>query len=172
MVVLDVPHRFAIVAQLDRAFGSDPEGQRFESSRSHQESPTHFRVPGILFVRSGGFEQQRRRPQPAAETGRSCWGSVLIFQSPAKGLRKNQQTQPVQAPAVRFRQGSPRVGMSTKKDAARPLVWILFCGGGTGREPGQAKAGYHHEGDILPFDILNKAWYTRLSSTNRNLKEC
>ena len=26
----------AIVAQLDRAFGSDPEGQRFESSRSHQ----------------------------------------------------------------------------------------------------------------------------------------
>lgn len=39
---------------------------------------------------------------------------------------------------------------------------------GTGREPGQAKAGYHHEGDILPFDILNKAWYTRLSSTNRN----
>ena len=25
--------------------------------------------------------------------GRSCWGSVLIFQGPAKGLRKNQQTQ-------------------------------------------------------------------------------
>ena len=24
---------YAIVAQLDRAFGSDPEGQRFESSR-------------------------------------------------------------------------------------------------------------------------------------------
>ena len=65
--------------------------------------------------------------------------------------------------------GSQPVGMSTKKDAARPLVWILFCGGGTGREPGQAKAGYHHEGDILPFDILNKAWYTRLSSTNRDL---
>ena len=38
---------------------------------------------------------QRRRPLPVAETGRSCWGSVLIFQSPAKGLRKNQQTQPV-----------------------------------------------------------------------------
>ena len=37
---------------------------------------------------------QRRRPLPAAETGRSCWGSVLIFQSPAKGLWKNQQTQP------------------------------------------------------------------------------
>ena len=44
---------------------------------------------------SSGLEQQQRRPLPAAETGRSCWGSVLIFQSPAKGLRKNQQTQPV-----------------------------------------------------------------------------
>ena len=42
-----------------------------------------------------GLEQQRRRPLPAAETGRSCWGSILIFQSPAKGLRKNQLTQPV-----------------------------------------------------------------------------
>ena len=30
-------HICAIVAQLDRAFGSDPEGQRFESSRSHQK---------------------------------------------------------------------------------------------------------------------------------------
>ena len=40
------PH--AIVAQLDRAFGSDPEGQRFESSRSHQEKPRHI-VPGLFF---------------------------------------------------------------------------------------------------------------------------
>ena len=38
----------AIVAQLDRAFGSDPEGQRFESSRSHQEKPRHI-VPGLFF---------------------------------------------------------------------------------------------------------------------------
>ena len=29
---------YAIVAQLDRAFGSDPEGQRFESSRSHHNN--------------------------------------------------------------------------------------------------------------------------------------
>ena len=64
---------------------------------------------GTFFVVGGtGLEQhvpsaakaikapvQRRRPQPAAETGRSCWGRVLIFQSPAKGLRKNQLTQPV-----------------------------------------------------------------------------
>ena len=49
----------------------------------------------FLFRCGRGLEQQRRRPQPAAETGRSCWGRVLIFQSPAKGLRKNQLTQPV-----------------------------------------------------------------------------
>ena len=45
---------------------------------------------------------QQRRPQPAAETGRSCWGRVLIFQSPAKGLRKNQLTQPVALISARF----------------------------------------------------------------------
>ena len=98
---------------------------------------------------------QRRRPQPAAETGRSCWGRVLIFQSPAKGLRKNQQTQPVQAPAVRFRQGSQRLGMSTKKDAARPFgLGTFFVVDGTGREPERAKAGYHHDGGILPFALI------------------
>ena len=70
-----------------------------------------------------GLEQQRRRPPPAAETGSRGWDSVLIFQSPAKGLRKNQQTQPVQAPAVRFRQGSQRVGMSTGMTAV--LWWTV-----------------------------------------------
>ena len=51
---------------------------------------------GDFFVVDGtGLEQQRRRPLPAAETGRSCWGRILIFQSSAKGLRKNQQMQPV-----------------------------------------------------------------------------
>ena len=75
-------------------------------------------------MRSGEFEQQRRRPQPAAETGRSCWGSVLIFQSPAKGLQKNQQTQPVRpctagqaiSPAgCCLVRGSQRVGMSNNR---------------------------------------------------------
>ena len=117
-----------------------------------------------------GLEQQRRRPPPAAETGSRGWDSVLIFQSPAKGLRKNQQTQPVQAPAVRFRQGSQRIGMSTKKDAARPKgLGTFFVVDGTGREPEQAKAGYHRGDGILPFAILNRVWYTRLSSTNRDL---
>ena len=91
--------------------------------------PTHRNVyrDDCRFVVGGtGLEQQRRRPPPAAETGIRGWGRVLIFQSPAKGLRKNQQTQPVQAPAVRFRQGSQRLGMSTKKDAASPFDLGIF----------------------------------------------
>ena len=42
---------------------------------------------------AGGFEQQRSRPPPAAETGRRGWGSAPLFQSPAKGLRKKRQAQ-------------------------------------------------------------------------------
>ena len=106
----------------------------FESPPSHQK-PVHI-VCWFFFLCEGGGSNraaafmpqaispvQQRRPQPAAETGRSCWGRVLIFQSPAKGLRKNQQTQPVQAPAVRFRQGSQRLGMSIGMTAV--LWWAV-----------------------------------------------
>ena len=77
---------------------------------------------------------QQRRPQPAAETGRSCWGRVLIFQSPAKGLRKNQQMQPVR----------PRrfpTGRNVYRDAG--TVWgFFFVVDGTGREQcGSAVSG-------------------------------
>ena len=78
------------------------------------------------FFRGGGtgLEQQRRRPPPAAETGSRGWDSVLIFQSPAKGLQKNQQTQPVRpctagqaiSPAgCCLVRGSQRVGMSNNR---------------------------------------------------------
>ena len=40
----------AIVAQLDRAFGSDPEGQRFESSRSHQKGMAHCAMPFFFLL--------------------------------------------------------------------------------------------------------------------------
>ena len=79
------------------AVGSAPRsgrgGRGFKSRCSDQKRPDR-----LLSVRSFCSSQrdlQRRRPRPAAETGRSCWGRVLIFQSPVKGLRKNQQTQPV-----------------------------------------------------------------------------
>ena len=78
-------------------------------------SPDSFESGLFVLVGGTGREQhvpsaakaikapvQRRRPLPAAEAGRSCWGRVLIFQSPAKGLRKNQQTQPVALLSPRF----------------------------------------------------------------------
>ena len=144
------------MAALRSRVSNQPSGlllsPRFPTHRNVYRDDCRFVVDGT------GLEQQRRRPQPAAETGRSCWGNVLIFQSPAKGLQKNQQTQPVALISARF-----PTHRNVYRDDCRFVV------DGTGREPGQAKAGYHHEGDILPFDILNKAWYTRLSSTNRNL---
>ena len=48
---------------------------------------------------------------------------------------------------------------------------FLFVVGGTGREPERAKAGYHYGSGILPFAILNRVWYTRLSSTNLHLED-
>ena len=68
---------------------------------------------------------QRRRPLPAAETGRSCWGSVRIFQSPAKGLRKNQLTQPVALLSPRF---------PTRRNVYRDDYRLAVDG--TGREQG------------------------------------
>ena len=96
----------------------------------------------FLFRCGRGLEQQRRRPQPAAETGRSCWGRVLIFQSPAKGLQKNQQTQPVRpctagqaiSPAgCCLVRGSQRVGMSNnrlrftvhREDSSYPFLFFI-----------------------------------------------
>ena len=90
---------------------------RFPTRRNVYRDDRRFVVGGTE------LEQQRRRPPPAAETGSRGWDSVLIFQSSAKGLRKNQQTQPVQVPAVRFRQGSQRLGMSTGMTAV--LWWAV-----------------------------------------------
>ena len=116
-------------ARAERSEGNQsPSGAlisaRFPTRRNVYRDDRRFVVGGT------GLEQQRRRPPPAAETGSRGWDSVLIFQSPAKGLRKNQQTQPVQAPAIRFRQGSQRLGMSTKKDAAKPFGLGTFFRGG------------------------------------------
>ena len=78
--------------------GSDLDCFTALSNDSFQKKAVVFLLRPSFWKRSSlrirGLEQQQRRPLPAAETGRSCWGRVLIFQSPAKGLRKNQQTQP------------------------------------------------------------------------------
>ena len=131
-------------------------GRGFESLPSHQEKPEHVCVLVFLFVSTMEWARtgrrraapqaispvQQRRPQPAAETGRSCWGRVLIFQSPAKGLQKNQQTQPVRpctagqaiSPAgCCLVRGSQRVGMSNnrlrfsarREDSSYPFLFFI-----------------------------------------------
>ena len=60
-LILNPFRRCAIVAQLDRAFGSDPEGQRFESSRSHQERPIH-NVYGPFFIADAISSLSERLP--------------------------------------------------------------------------------------------------------------
>ena len=69
------------------------------STRAHQKTSTYESTLRFLFYCkakthwAGGFEQQRSRPPPAAETGRRGWGSTPLFQSPAKGLQKKRQAQ-------------------------------------------------------------------------------
>ena len=94
----------------------------FESPPSHQK-PVHIVCWFFFLCEGGDLEQgggiyaaskatvQQRRPQPAAETGRSCWGRVLIFQSPAKGAAEKS------ANATRcccLACGSQSIGMSIR----------------------------------------------------------
>ena len=107
---------------------SKGNGSDLDCFTAPRKTSTHC-VLVFLFRCGRGLEQQRRRPQPAAETGRSCWGRVLIFQSPAKGLQKNQQTQPVRpctagqaiSPAgCCLVRGCQPVGMSNKRTTVHP----------------------------------------------------
>ena len=70
----------AIVAQLDRAFGSDPEGQRFESSRSHQ-----LKIRTLLLWEGFGFFYSVKNcgssaPFPVTAGGRwaAFWGKKAV----------------------------------------------------------------------------------------------
>ena len=83
---------YAIVAQLDRAFGSDPEGQRFESSRSHQEKPEHIRV--LVFL----FSVRREDSNRAAAHSAASKATVRLC----------------------LARGSQPVGMSNKRTAVHP----------------------------------------------------
>ena len=118
----------------------------------------------LTHVRAG-----RYRTRTAAEATAACGGN----REPRLGPRSDF-SKPCQGAAEKSANAT-RTGASRQIPSRFPTARNVyrddcrFVVDGTGREPGQAKAGYHHEGDILPFDILNKAWYTRLSSINRNL---
>ena len=130
---------------------------RFPTARNVYQERCRQTIWSGDFFRGGWY-----RTRTAAEATAACGGNReprlgprSDFSKPCQGAAENQQTQPVQAPAVRFRQGSQRIGMSTKKDAARPFgLGTFFRGGGTGREQERAKAGYHRGDGILPFVLI------------------
>ena len=72
--------------------------------------------------RKGGFEQQQRRPLPAAETGRSCWGCGQQDARAAQGTM-----QPLGA-ATRapFLRGSRHPPAPAKNSSIRTGYWC-FC---------------------------------------------
>ena len=135
-----------------------------------------------------GREQQRSRPPPAAETGRRGWGRVLIFQGPAKGLRKNQQTQLVKAAHLSYsfrrnvyqestacrsticrasvgrdRMGTMYVSAIRKKQRRGITMAVASClllyGAFRGNRSATAKFSY-----MVLFFLLG-VWYTRLNKS-------
>ena len=115
-----------------------------------------------------GLEQQRSRPPPAAETGRRGWGRVLIFQGPVKGLRKNQQTQLVRAAhlSYSFCRNVYQESTACRSTVCRASVHAVPDRNNVRQSHSQkTKAGYHHDGGILPFALRDQVCFVRTWST-------
>ena len=101
---------------------------------------------------------------PAAETGRRGWGRVLIFQGPVKGLRKNQQTQLVRAAhlSYSFCRNVCQESTACRSTVCRTSVHAVPDRNNVRQSHSQkTKAGYHHDGGILPFVLYGAFWVDR-----------
>ena len=99
---------------------------------------------------AGGFEQQRSRPPPAAETGRRGWGSAPLFQSPAKGLQKKRQAQLVRPAVQSGGQKSPCATATTAASGrSREELLGLRPAGCACRPRHDAAAGSRDPGSFL-----------------------
>ena len=90
---------------------------------------------------------------PAAETGRRGWGRVLIFQGPAKGLRKNQQTQLVKAAHLSY---SFRRNVYQESSACRSTICTASVGRDrtrTGRLCAFQPANFTLSGVFFPWQV-------------------
>ena len=102
------------------------------------------------FTLKGGFEQQRSRPPPAAETGRRGWGSAPLFQSPAKGLQKKRQAQLVRPAVQSGGQKSPSATATTAASGrSREELLGLRPAGCACRPRHDAAAGSRDPGSFL-----------------------
>ena len=104
---------------------------------------------------------------------------LLIFPQPLGRALKNQNAAPTTPPCFCRRQRSSsllfesctvhhtvrtRTRFFTKKGSGTFFVYGRFCGKST-QSSKQAKAGYHHDGGILPFVLRNQVRFVRTWSS-------
>ena len=106
-------------------------------------------------IRSGDFFRGGRyRTRTAAEATAACGGN----REPRLGQRSDF-SKPCQGAAEKSANAT-RTGASRQIPSRFPTPRNVyrddrrFVVGGTGREPERAKAGYHHDGGILPFALI------------------
>ena len=106
-------------------------------------------------IRPGGFfSWWRYRTRTAAEATAACGGN----REPRLGQRSDF-SKPCQGAAEKSANAT-RTGASRQIPSRFPTPRNVyrddrrFVVGGTGREPERAKAGYHHDGGILPFALI------------------
>ena len=106
-------------------------------------------------IRSGGFFRGGwYRTRTAAEATAACGGN----REPRLGQRSDF-SKPCQGAAEKSANAT-RTGASRQIPSRFPTPRNVyrddcrFVVGGTGREPERAKAGYHHDGGILPFALI------------------
>ena len=100
------------------------------------------------------FRGGRYRTRTAAEATAACGGN----REPRLGQRSDF-SKPCQGAAEKSANAT-RTGASRQIPSRFPTRRNVyrddcrFVVGGTGREPERAKAGYHHDGGILPFALI------------------
>ena len=141
-------------------------------ARGSQRLGMSTKKDAARLIRVGSFcFGGRYRTRTAAEATAACGGN----REPRLGPRSDF-SKPCQGAAEKSANAT-RTGASRQIPSRFPTPRNVyrddrrFVVGGTGREPERAKAGYHYGSGILPFAILNRVWYTRLSSTNLHLED-
>ena len=140
----------AIVAQLDRAFGSDPEGQRFESSRSHQKGMAQCAMPFFFacFFTPVGLK--------AAQTQYAAFlASQPVAAEPEATAAPEATAEPSAAPEAT---AAPEASALPQADgmAAAPMS-LVVAPLAAGTQEAQPNVG--PDGDIAEPDLLQR-WYT------------
>ena len=141
-------------ARAERSEGNQsPSGAlisaRFPTARNVYQERCRQTIRSGDFFRGGWY-----RTRTAAEATAACGGN----REPRLGQRSDF-SKPCQGAAEKSANAT-RTGASRQIPSRFPTPRNVyrddrrFVVGGTGREPERAKAGYHHDGGILPFALI------------------